>query len=108
VRITSIFRVKISQARNQRAEGGQSIQIRSTQRYIPEDGNIHNCRCENPKPCSGLLVCADSNKNVLETPQQVMTNGCMDMRAKLPTSYDSGNPFPCATEEACQVCNETN
>jgi hypothetical protein len=27
----------------------KSVYIRATRRYIPENGSIHNCRCENPK-----------------------------------------------------------
>jgi hypothetical protein len=45
--ITSIFRVKKSA--KQETNMQQVVHIRTTQRYIPEDGNIHNC--DNHKSC---------------------------------------------------------
>jgi hypothetical protein len=65
-RITSIFRIKQQQSKkpeysrwlgrilflarlifDHKFEGETSVHIRTTRRYIPEDGNIHNSRCEN-------------------------------------------------------------
>jgi hypothetical protein len=37
---------------NRRFEG-TPVHIRTTRRYIPEDGNIHNYRCENLKSYEG-------------------------------------------------------
>jgi hypothetical protein len=63
-----------------------SLQIRISERYVSQDGNIHNYRCENIKSYEQISVCEDwifispRLPDLLWTSRNLLSNGNLGLK----------------------------